>query len=693
MAFSTQRAVSDGTLILLGVSIGYIKQADIGVFYDGLPAGAGTWSWVGTTTNIAFSPAVPTGVEVLLARTTQIDKIINRFTAGAGFTNQSMDTDFQQVLYLNQEAVEGSALTDVFSDVDFHGFKVRNVGTATDSGDAVSLGQYQADALGASAFKDAAAASASAALTSQNAALVSQNAALVSQNASAASAVTSGNSASASGTSASNSDASRVAAVAAQTAAVIARTGAETALDSFDDRYLGSKSTDPTLDNDGNALLVGALYWNTSIPALRVWDGTAPWITFPSVTAGGISNTPAGNISATTVQAALNELDLEKARIGPLSTSGITGAAASGANSDITSLVGPVSTVNGVPLFHHNDIVNGDFRIAQIGTSFAAPVNNTYDLDGWLNSTNSTTSAVVTIARVVGSTAGGLARQATITTADATVAAAELLVDMTRVEGFNIVKYVGNTFTVSFRAKVPVVGIHCVALRNDEADRTYLKEINFPVANTWQDCSFTVVGGLPTAGTWNYTNRVGLIITFSHMCGTNFQSTPDAWLTGNFLATANQVNDCATVGNVWALEKVTMNLGTVAAVSEISYEQELIRCQRYFEKSFNIDTAPTNGLVSNERKSGVVYGAADIGYSGQFLVAKRTGPTFIFYRGNITNADGNWSYYTGSAWVAASSTAAGVIFNTNFSVNLVVSGRTTGQALILDGHWAASARL
>ena len=324
MAFSTQRAVSDGTLILLGVSIGYIKQADIGVFYNGLPAGAGTWSWVGTTTNIAFSPAVPAGVEVLLARTTQIDKIINRFTAGAGFTNQSMDTDFQQVLYLNQEAVEGSALTDVFSDVDFHGFKVRNVGTATDSGDAVSLGQYQADALGASAFKDAAAASASAALTSQNAALVSQNAALVSQNASAASAVTSGNSASASGTSASNSDASRVAAVAAQAAAVAARTGAETALDNFDDRYLGSKSTDPTLDNDGNALLVGALYWNTSIPALRVWNGTAPWITFPSVTAGGISNTPAGTISATTVQAALNELETEKAK--------------SGANTDITSL-------------------------------------------------------------------------------------------------------------------------------------------------------------------------------------------------------------------------------------------------------------------------------------------------------------------------------------------------------------------
>ena len=613
MAFSTQRAVSDGTLILLGVSIGYIKQADIGVFYNGLPAGAGTWSWVGTTTNIAFSPAVPAGVEVLLARTTQIDKIINRFTAGAGFTNQSMDTDFQQVLYLNQEAVEGSALTDVFSDVDFHGFKVRNVGMATDSGDAVSLGQYQADALGASAFKDAAAASASAALTSQSDALVSKNASLVSQNAAAASAVTSGNSASASSTSATNSDASRVAAVVAQDAAVIARSGAETALDSFDDRYLGSKSTDPTLDNDGNALLVGAIYWNTGIPALRVWNGTAPWITFPSVTAGGISNTPSGNISATTVQAALNELDLEKARIGPLSTSGITGAAASGANSDITSLVGPVSAVNGVPLFHHNDIVNGDFRIAQIGTSFPAIANGVYDLDGWL--VGKTTTAVFTIAQVAGSTPGRLARQSTVTTADTAVAAGDYVLDQTRIEGFNVEKYVGNTFTISFRAKVPVTGIHCVSLRNGGSDRSYLKEINFPAANTWQDCSFTVVGGLPTAGTWNYTNGTGLAIDFGHMCGTNFQTTPDAWNTGNFLGTANQVNDCATVGNVWAMEKVTMNLGTVAAVSEISYEQELIRCQRYF--------------CINLTGTGVVTSSTAVNLNLNFPVSMRAAPTII----------------------------------------------------------------
>ncbi len=47
--------------------------------------------------------------------------------------------------------------------------------------------------------------------------------------------------------------------------------------DSFDDRYLGSKSTAPTLDNDGNALLTGAIYWNSVSSEMRAWDGSA-WL-------------------------------------------------------------------------------------------------------------------------------------------------------------------------------------------------------------------------------------------------------------------------------------------------------------------------------------------------------------------------------------------------------------------------------
>lgn len=50
---------------------------------------------------------------------------------------------------------------------------------------------------------------------------------------------------------------------------------AEAAYDSFDDRYLGAKASPPTLDNDGDALIVGALYWNSVANQMFAWDGSA----------------------------------------------------------------------------------------------------------------------------------------------------------------------------------------------------------------------------------------------------------------------------------------------------------------------------------------------------------------------------------------------------------------------------------
>jgi hypothetical protein len=52
---------------------------------------------------------------------------------------------------------------------------------------------------------------------------------------------------------------------------------AEAVYDSFDDRYLGAKSANPTADNDGNTLLVGALYWNTTTSEMRVYSGST-WV-------------------------------------------------------------------------------------------------------------------------------------------------------------------------------------------------------------------------------------------------------------------------------------------------------------------------------------------------------------------------------------------------------------------------------
>ena len=61
------------------------------------------------------------------------------------------------------------------------------------------------------------------------------------------------------------------------TASEAAKDAALAALDSFDDRYLGAKASDPTLDNDGNALVAGALYYNTTDNVMKVYTGSA-WV-------------------------------------------------------------------------------------------------------------------------------------------------------------------------------------------------------------------------------------------------------------------------------------------------------------------------------------------------------------------------------------------------------------------------------
>jgi len=58
-------------------------------------------------------------------------------------------------------------------------------------------------------------------------------------------------------------------------AAAASATAAAASYDSFDDRYLGAKATAPSVDNDGNALVAGALYWNTATNLMQVWSGSA----------------------------------------------------------------------------------------------------------------------------------------------------------------------------------------------------------------------------------------------------------------------------------------------------------------------------------------------------------------------------------------------------------------------------------
>jgi hypothetical protein len=89
-------------------------------------------------------------------------------------------------------------------------------------------------------------------------------------------------------TSESNAASSATAAAASQVSAAASAASAASAFDNFDDTYLGSYSSDPIVDNDGDALVQGALYFNSTANEMRVFDGGS-WIAASS--AGGASLT------------------------------------------------------------------------------------------------------------------------------------------------------------------------------------------------------------------------------------------------------------------------------------------------------------------------------------------------------------------------------------------------------------------
>lgn len=150
-------------------------------------------------------------------------------------------------------------------------------------------------------------------------------------------------------TNATNAAASATSASNAQTAAEAARDQTLAVYDSFDDRYLGSKTSDPSVDNDGNALVAGTIYFNSVSGVMRLYTGTSWVAAYVQGVASSIGFTPAGGVAATTVQTAIEEVDSEKlAKASNLSdlTNASTARTSLGLGS-IATLAAPSGTVVG----------------------------------------------------------------------------------------------------------------------------------------------------------------------------------------------------------------------------------------------------------------------------------------------------------------------------------------------------------
>lgn len=312
-----------------------------------------------------------------------------------------------------------------------------------------------------------------------------------------------------------------------------------------------------------------------------------------------------------------------------------------------------------------NKIINGKMEIAQRGTSFAAVGSGVYTLDRWMSV--NTSAAVLTVSQqadVPSDNEFQNSLRVAVTTADTSIAAGDVAAIQQRIEGYNVRDLIGRTFVLRFRVRSSKTGIHCIGLSNSAEDRTYVAEYTVNAANTWEDKAITAPGGLITTGTWNWTNGTGLMVKFTYASGSTFNTTAGAWQTGNFYATANQVNCLDTIGNIFAITGVQLEVGSVATPFEHRpIGAELALCQRYYQ----------TGRCSSRFE----YTAVQVLFTRQpFPVVMRASPTMAIVAQSVS--------------VNLSSNTLAVSTTEGFEYHVTSAGAGSAHS---DISWTASAEL
>lgn len=280
----------DGTTPVSAGSIFFNTTTNEVGFYNGT-----AWEYpaleAASSESIALSSATSASNSASSASTSEANAATSATNAATSAANAAASAANASASETNALASQSAAATSAAN-------AATSETNANNSASTASSAATSASASAATAVSSASAASTSETNAASSAALasVSESNASVS----ASNAAISATSASTSATNASNSAASAsTSAASASTSAASAASdlaAVQTLFDNFDDRFLGTKASDPTLDNDGNALLTGAFYYNSTTNELKVYDG-ANWIA-PSTSASNSASAAASSASS-----------------------------------------------------------------------------------------------------------------------------------------------------------------------------------------------------------------------------------------------------------------------------------------------------------------------------------------------------------------------------------------------------------
>ena len=355
---------------------------------------------------------------------------------------------------------------------------------------------------------------------------------------------------------------------------------------------------------------------------------------------------------------------------------------ASAASAAITLDANGQATLNGLAyptsgsLSGRNRIINGDMRIDQRNAGASVSTTGGFPVDRWLQYFSG--GGVYSAQRSTTAPAGFANSLAlTVTTADASIGAADYYMIRHKIEGYNIDDLEwgtadARTVTLSFWVRSSVTGTYGGSITNGGELRGYAFNYSISAANTWEYKTITIAGD--TTGTWLTDNSSGLALNLSLGMGSTYSATAGSWLSASSVNSATgATNWISTNGATFYITGVQLEAGSVATPFERrSYGQELALCERYYQVYGGIF-----GFICHNNGTSNAYGGMPL------RVKMRANPTADYiapYNG------GNVIYY--SAGSSRTLTGLGLNIGRPDYAQLVVSGAgtlgTSGNAGHLD---------
>jgi len=240
---------------------------------------------------------------------------------------------------------------------------------------------------------------------------------------------------------------------------------------------------------------------------------------------------------------------------------------------------------------YKNRIINGDFKIAQRGTSFTGLTNGgaTYTLDRWEWAETGAPTAVMDVKQTTDHpyTPNGYCVEIDITTAQASPAADDACIFQQRIEGQNLqdLRYGAAdavSCTISFWAKSAVTGTFPLAIYCTGVARSYVTSYTITAADTWEYFSIVIPGD--TSGNITNDNTERFKLTFALLSGSNDEAPSfETWGPGADYAYSGLDQIAASASGNLRIAELQLEVGSVATPFEQRpYGVERMLCERYY---------------------------------------------------------------------------------------------------------------